>query len=198
MNQFEKPFPHTVIDGFLSPEVVARINDEWPEGSWSKKAGKTSVKWNTQDLPPAAREVVEGIDISLIERVTGIQGLIADPDLFGGGLHCIPSGGYLKMHVDFNKHPKGWHRRVNLIIFLNEHWEDMWGGHLRLELGDQEKYISPVGGRAVIFETTDSSWHGHPDPLGCPVGVQRRSLALYFYTEQPPATPSHTTIYRRD
>ena len=192
-----KPFPHLVLDDFLSSDVVAAINAEWPE-DWLKESGRHNKKWNTTSLPMTASNVVKELSTpeacKAIGEVVGIEGLIPDPKLFGGGLHCIPEGGFLKMHVDFNKHPNGWHRRVNLLIYLNRRWEDEWGGHL--ELGQREKKIAPLGGRLVLFETNDTTWHGHPDPLQCPADVQRRSLALYYYTPDPPKAEAHTTIYR--
>ena len=63
-----------------------------------------------------------------VEDAVGITGLFLDDERFGAGLHCIPRGGFLKMHVDFNKHPKGWHRRANVLIYLNENWQEDWGG----------------------------------------------------------------------
>jgi Rps23 Pro-64 3,4-dihydroxylase Tpa1-like proline 4-hydroxylase len=194
MQVIDKPFPHAVIDNFISPETVKAINEQWPE-DWNKEKGKGSYKWNTQKLPSAAQSVVDSIDIKMVEEATGIQGLFADPELFGAGLHSIPRDGYLKMHTDFNRHPKGWHRRVNVLIYLNEVWEDSWGGFLRL---GEKKYIeiAPIGGRCVIFETNDISWHGHPEPLTCQENVQRRSLALYYYTNTDPGK-AHTTIYKK-
>jgi Rps23 Pro-64 3,4-dihydroxylase Tpa1-like proline 4-hydroxylase len=100
------------------------------------------------------------------------------------------------MHVDFNQHPKGWHRRVNLLIYLNEEWDESWNGHLQLGM-QTPKLIAPFGGRCVIFETNDQSWHGHPVPLTCPEHIQRRSLALYYYTREKPKAEAHTTIYRK-
>lgn len=194
--RFDDPFPHAVIDGFAPVEMVRRVNAEWPS-EWHKESGKYNRKWSQQLLTGAALELAESIDIGMVERLTGIGGLFADPDRFGGGLHCIPQGGFLKMHVDFNRHPNGWHRRVNVLVYLNDVWQDEWGGHLQLGLGDSAKKISPIGGRCVIFETNDASWHGHPEPLACPEDVQRRSLALYFYTREPPAAEAHTTIYRK-
>lgn len=192
-----EPFPHIVIDGFLSPETVRAINAQWPT-DWRREDGKFNRKWSRQHgLPPAAQAVADSIDPRWLEEITGIAGLIADPDLFGAGLHCIPPTGFLKMHVDFNQHPKGWHRRVNLLIYLNEEWRDEWNGHLQLGLGDDAVSIAPIGGRCVIFETTEDSWHGHPVPLACPPDVQRRSLALYYYTPDPPPSAAHTTIYRK-
>lgn len=192
---FLKPFPHTIIDNFLSIETVEQINNEWPD-AWQIEEGSFNKKWNTQQLPPTARAVVDAVNLSAIEKITGINNLIADPELFGAGLHCIPSNGFLKRHVDFNIHPNGWHRRVNMLIYLNRVWRDEWNGHLELGLANPIK-ISPVAGRCVIFETTADSWHGHPKPLACPETIQRRSLALYFYTEKTPNEEPHSTIYKK-
>jgi hypothetical protein len=192
---YTHPFPHTVIENFLSAETIAQINAEWPT-LWVKEDGKANRKWSTTKLPPTAKEVARSIDVAMVEKATGIAGLFQDRKLFGGGLHCIPRGGFLKMHVDFNRHPKGWHRRVNLLVYLNQEWRDEWGGDLELGLTDRKK-IAPLGGRCVIFETNDHTWHGHPLPLECPEDVQRRSLALYFYTKAPPPGRAHTTIYNK-
>lgn len=58
-----------------------------------------------------------------------------------------------------------------------------------------EKAISPVGNRAVIFNTDPSSFHGHPEPLRCPPGTTRRSLALYYFTIEQ-GTLVRSTEYR--
>ena len=34
----------------------------------------------------------------------------------------------------------------------------------------------------MIFDTTQYSWHGLPEPLRCPAGVYRKSLAMYYMT----------------
>jgi hypothetical protein len=55
--------------------------------------------------------------------------------------------------------------------------------------------IEPRGNRVVIFNTDADSFHGHPDPLQCPLGVSRKSLALYYFTvENDPVIRS--TEYR--
>ena len=60
--------------------------------------------------------------------------------------------------------------------------------------------IVPLANRAVIFETTENSWHGFqriqlPDNRQ---HISRRSVAVYFYTaDRPPAltAASHGTVY---
>ena len=110
----------------------------------------------------------------------------------GGGLHQIERGGYLKIHADFNRHPKfNLDRRLNLLLYLNENWKEEYGGHLELwnnQMTACVRRISPIFNRCVIFNTTDFSYHGHPEPLTCPEHVTRKSLALYYYSNGRPET----------
>jgi len=64
--------------------------------------------------------------------------------------------------------------------------------------------ILPVFNRCVIFNTTDFSFHGHPNPLTCPPGWTRKSIAIYYYSngrsiEEVNTEVSnlpHTTLFR--
>jgi len=52
----------------------------------------------------------------------------------------------------------------------------------------------------VIFNTTDVSYHGHPEPLHCPPGRSRLSIATYYYSNGRPkheVSPAHSTLYQR-
>jgi hypothetical protein len=86
---------------------------------------------------------------------------------------------------------------------LNKDWEEEYGGHLELwdpEMKACAKRILPVFNRLVIFSTNDFSYHGHPEPLTCPEGMTRQSLALYYYSNGRPAEElneeSHSTIFK--
>ena len=37
--------------------------------------------------------------------------------------------------------------------------------------------------RAILFDTTQNSWHGLPEKIVCPENVSRRSLATYYVSE---------------
>jgi len=146
--------------------------------------------------------------LNFLESLTGIQGIIPDPHFNGGGLHQIERGGYLKIHVDFNRHKRlKLDRRLNLLLYLNRDWQEEYGGHLELwdrDMNRCHQRILPIFNRCVIFNTNDFSYHGHPDPITCPEGMTRKSLALYYYSNGRPADElqdsggkeAHSTIFR--
>ncbi len=135
--------------------------------------------------------------------MTGIEGLIADPHFEGGGLHQIERGGHLKVHADFNRHPHTQlDRRLNVLVYLNRDWQPEYGGALELwnrDMSRSEAQILPYFNRCVVFSTTSTSFHGHPEPLNCPEGRTRKSLALYYYTKDRPASErrdEHNTLFQ--
>ena len=209
-----KPFPHIVIDNFFPEEVLDDILNEYPKSDdieWQKFANKSEKKLaNKHDryMGDHTRSLLYQLNsstfISFLETLTGIDGIIPDPHFEGGGLHQIERGGYLKVHADFNRHVKmRLDRRLNLLLYLNKDWKEEYGGYLELwdtEVTRCEKKILPIFNRFVLFTTTDFSYHGHPEPLSCPEGWTRKSLALYYYTNGRPAheikDKEHSTIFK--
>jgi Rps23 Pro-64 3,4-dihydroxylase Tpa1-like proline 4-hydroxylase len=120
-----------------------------------------------------------------LEALTGHRDLQPDDEAIGGGFHEMVQGGHLSIHADFSKHPKRrLARRINLLLYLQPDWDETWGGELELwhpDLRGLAARIVPHFNRAVIFDTTATSFHGHPQPLTCPPNQSRKSLALYFY-----------------
>jgi len=138
-----------------------------------------------------------------LTSLTKIEKLKSDSSLNGGGLHLIKRGGKLDVHEDFNIHKELMMlRKINLILYLNENWQEEWGGHLELWDKDMKNLcqkISPIFNRAVIFRTDMSSNHGHPHPLSCPDNNYRISLATYYYVEHPNINeiPYRSTSYKK-
>lgn len=205
------PFRHWVDEQFLDAATVRAINATWPppaDERWLHEAGnfsKKSALMFPRRLHPPAQQLAEALySRAACEHISERLGFQALPDPWfedgplqprlGGGLHEIRPGGLLKMHCDFDKHPTGLQRAVNLLIYLTEGWQDEWGG--ALELGeDRSAQIYPRGGTAVLFESNGTSWHGHPTPLACPEGITRRSLALYYYRVPEREPQRDTTRY---
>jgi hypothetical protein len=188
-----EPFPHIVLDDFLPRETLRRMVAEFPEpepGRFADSHSKLKTGYQLDKIKsPFTNGVINALNsapfLDFLVAMTGIQGLMADPYQIGGGLHETRRGGHLSIHADFNMHPSlRVKRRLNLILFLNEDWEDSFGGHLELWTKDMSRCaerVLPVIGRAVVFNTDSDSFHGHPEPLTCPEDRTRRSLALYYY-----------------
>lgn len=208
-----QPFPHIVIDDFLPENILEEILQEFPtpdEISWQNFENSSEKKLASQSerqIKEMTRFLFYQLNsstfISFLEKLTKIDGIIPDPHFAGGGLHQIEKGGYLKIHADFNKHTHlKLDRRLNLLLYLNKNWREEYGGDLELWDADMtkcEKRILPIFNRCVIFSTTDFSYHGHPNPLTCPDGWTRKSLAMYYYSNGRPTEEirgEHSTIFR--
>jgi Rps23 Pro-64 3,4-dihydroxylase Tpa1-like proline 4-hydroxylase len=206
------PFPHIIIDDFLEPETLRGVLAEFPSSNDKAFFDRDQERLKFQYAPQEVRsgpvknlfaELNSRAFLRFLEELTGIEGLISDPYYEGGGLHETKRGGYLGIHADFNIHDRlKLERRLNLIVYLNDDWHDDYGGDLELWDHDMKKCVvrvRPTFGRAVIFNTDLNSFHGHPDPLQCPVDRSRRSLATYYYTaveDALRARPKRTTNFQ--
>jgi len=208
------PFRHLVIDGFLSDEVLSGVVAEFPAHDaqgWYTYENDIEVKKATNNwerFGPWTYRLFSFLSsagfVAHLEGLTGCR-LFADPGLNGGGLHSHRRGGKLNAHLDYSRHPKlGLQRRLNLIVYVTPGWEEAWGGHLqfwahdpsRNRPGDLVKSIAPQFNRAVLFDTTQNSWHGLPNPIACPPDVCRNSLAIYYLCEpEDAASPRGRALF---
>jgi Rps23 Pro-64 3,4-dihydroxylase Tpa1-like proline 4-hydroxylase len=191
------PFPHIVIDDFLSipaSEVAGCFpDDSWPH--WNRFVDAYQHQKRSCgdiDLLPAifqtmVHELSTPAFLGFIEKITGLNALLPDPYLTGGGLHSSGPGGILAPHADFHVYGKmALYRRINVLVYFNPGWRAEFGGRLELfKKGDTEPTASivPEYGRMVMFLTDDKSIHGFTNPV---VGDNRwrNSLALYYYTSE--------------
>ncbi|HZR85024.1 MAG TPA: 2OG-Fe(II) oxygenase [Candidatus Binatia bacterium] len=211
------PFPHAVIDGLFDDAVLERVRREFstesPRSITERLDRHVAGKRSLRDHPdhagfsPFVRFFVSHLNsiflLGFLRELTGIPDLISDPYLDGAGLHETFPGGWLDVHADFNFHGACFlDRRVNLLVYLNRGWREEWGGELELwdrDLAACAKRVAPVFNRTVVFNTSDVSFHGHPDPVRCPPGESRKSIALYYFSNGRPEaerSPWHSTIWR--
>jgi hypothetical protein len=197
-----EPFPHLVLDGF-APEATLRAvaagfgevsHDAWVRYDGLDERGKRACN-KIEAMPPACCDFLSLLTspttATICQWLTGIEGLAPDPSLYGGGLHVTEPGGFLGVHLDNERHPiTGLARRLNLIVYCTDWsqvggWQDAWGG--QLEFWDRActrvvKRVAPLFNRAVLFETSAHSYHGHTQPLACPAGISRKSVAVYYWS----------------
>jgi len=209
------PCPHLLFENFLQHEVALAMAKEFPRpggDAWTqyKHVNENKLGLPKRELfPPMLGAVTDELNspefIEWLSVLTGIPNLLADPSLEGGGLHQSERGGYLNVHTDFSTHHvhTNWRRRVNLILYLNPGWDERWGGSIELWERSAEGRMRRCGAKypphlnnALIFTTDERSLHGFPDPLACPAGESRKSLALYYYTrEQSEQSVARSTNY---
>ena len=214
-----KPFPHIVIDKFLPETILDSVLDEFNKNKnwwydkvkWTEPYQVNKFYWpydieTANNMPndlPTISALVNYLNspvmLKYLEELTGIDNLISDELLMGGGLHKITSGGKLAIHKDYNVHPvKKIYRRLNLLIYLNKDWKQEWEGNLELWDKDHTKLevsVEPLFNRAVIFTISEESLHGHPVPLNTPENVSRNSIALYYFTEVNPSDNEHSVVF---
>jgi hypothetical protein len=187
------PFPHVVIDRFLSPAGEAALTG-FPDAGWPhwqrffdtyQREKHTCCDIRVIPPPFAAlmREACEPAFLEALETITGVPRLIPDPHFDGGGLHASGPGGVLGPHTDFHLYERlGLYRALNLLIYLNPGWEEADGGALELSARGAAQpavRVVPAFGRVVIFRTDEQSIHGFTRPVA--PGKWRRSVALYYY-----------------
>lgn len=210
---YEKPFKHWIIPNFFDQDLADAMFKAFPkpDEKWWKYSNHFEKKYATDNLSlmhashaVSLMTLNSHIWIKRLEEITGIDGIIADPWFRGGGLHCIPRGGKLDIHADYNFNTKlKLDRRLNMLIYLNKDWKEEYLGNLELWDADMtacQKSILPSHNLCVIFETVDWGYHGHPDPLNCPETTSRKSLALYYFTNGRPdheKSPPHSTKFQK-
>jgi len=208
-------FPHFCIDNFLEEDFATEVHDAFPSFSQAAETGKQFNAVNERKkiqiteyakFPAPIRRLADLLSsqsfLDLMARLTGIENLVADPRLEGGGIHETNSGGRLDVHVDFNysEHLQ-LYRRLNVLLYFNKDWRDEYGGILDIWDRDVKHCVgrfSPTFNRIAGFATSEWSWHG-VTPVRCPPGMMRKSFAVYFYTEEPPAGwegKKHSTVFK--
>lgn len=215
-----KPFPHIIFENFFNEDYLNIVLKEFPNLADSQDSilhkGSTDFKYASKRGDFLQKKYTKSLlqflnsseFIDFIQTICGVsEPLIPDPHFLGGGLHETKRGGFLKVHADFCKHPEtSLDRRVNLLIFLNKNWRNSYKGDLTLfdKNMQNSKKISPNFNKIVIFNTTDFTYHGVPDPIQCPEYVSRKSLALYYFSNGRPKEElrdilfeGKSTIYKR-
>ncbi|WP_046756405.1 2OG-Fe(II) oxygenase [Kordia jejudonensis] len=198
--QSAAPYPHIILDDCLTSEAAEKALAVFPkikDEGWIHYVHVNEKKHGLNKLELIPEFIRDGVIkelnspefIRYLEQLTGISNLLPDTTIEGGGIHQSENGGYLNIHADFTVHPhkKTWRRRVNVLVYLNKNWQTSYGGDLELWEKDMSKCavkIAPIFNRIVIFNTDEDSYHGFPDPITCPADTTRKSIALYYFTEE--------------
>ncbi len=192
-------FPRFCVDNFLTSDFANAVHDAFPSYREAQQMGlefnalneKKKIQITDPSMyPDAIKRLYDLLTspqfMAVVSKASGIENLIPDLQMNGGGIHETNSGGRLDVHVDFNYNEETQlHRRVNLLFYFNKNWLEEYGGYLDLwnhSVTNRIEFIAPLFNRAVGFVTSNNSWHG-VTPLTCPLDKPRKSFAIYYYTK---------------
>jgi len=195
---YSDPFDHIIIDNFFDIELANKLSEQFPVDagylySYNNKIEVKQVCNHWDRFPKETYNVFwnfcsKDFTDALSQKFNNIS-LCPDITLHGAGWHIHKSGGKLNIHQDYVTHPKiNYKRKLNLLVYLSKEWDSSWNGGLQLWSHDDKnnrpknliKTINIKFNRAVIFDTTQNSWHGLPDTICCPANLSRKSLAMYY------------------
>ena len=188
------PFPHAVVDGVFSRDMVRLAASSWPTEEWSGwgalydsalERKRTCEAW--QVMPREVSALLSRMLLLPVPSWLGLGPAVPDTSLYGAGMHHMSPGGQLGVHLDHDTSPRlNLARRCNAILCLSE-WQPGDGGELELYRGTWEQpegepcLVEPVQGRLVVFRAcTVPTWHGVRTITG---KRSRKSLAVYWYAE---------------
>jgi Rps23 Pro-64 3,4-dihydroxylase Tpa1-like proline 4-hydroxylase len=197
-----KPFNHIVLDNFLDEADAISIAKEFPtfnNDCWYAYENPLEIKkatnnWNHFGINTYNyfTHILSESFIQKLESLLSSDGsihLYPDMGLHGGGLHSHRSGGRLNPHLDYSIHPKLFlQRKINIILYINPEWKANYGGTLGLwsDVNGQpdklDKKVDTLFNRALIFDTTQNSWHGICEEINSEFDLTRNSLATYYLT----------------
>jgi hypothetical protein len=199
-----RPYPHVAIDGFLGEAVALTLasafpgpeHPGWMRRDYREQSARLGQLQRTgfEGVDPALRHLLAELSgmafLDFLSALTGIPGLIPDAHFRGAGPSLTLPGGHLALHADFNRdRTRHLERKLTVLYYLSKDWEDAWGG--ALELWDEprsrcEASYLPRLDRLLVMAHGDAYWHGHPQPLACPEGRFRATVAAYYYVATPP------------
>lgn len=202
------PFPYVVVDDFLDPDMALALSKNFPaiesmdvnyKGLNERKGEHSNFETLSEDFKILKDKLNSHSFIQQMETITGFTDLFTIDDRYGRGLHQGGNNSFLDTHIDYNLHPLlKKQRRLNLIIFLNEEWEEDWGGSLQFSNASLTKCIAsltPRFNRAVIFICNSISYHGY-NQIQCPATLSRKSFYTYYFTEPEKNLIFHDTVFR--
>ena len=189
------PWSHGYSETFVDDEFAKKMNKEFPKWDspiwdrWGKvfdtEYGYKKMLADKSVMPPSIFSFIEQLEskefISKVSEATGINDLLIDDELYGGGLFLHPTGSHLTTHVDFNfNNDIKLYRAVNLLYYMSD---DCEGGDFELYDIDlqKQKSISPKLNTCILFATNNKTYHG----VNKVISGYRKLLSLWYYTKEP-------------
>jgi len=168
------PFDYLVVPGFLDPDVLARVNRDYPDIATAANHALSGLACG-----PAFASLMEELQQAALAEALG--------EKFGVDLASMPTTVTVRKYcerTDGNIHTDHKSKVVTVLVYFNAEWTHE-EGRLRLlrsrdRLDDYAAEVPPLGGTLLAFRRTDHSWHGHTQFVG-----ERRMVQLNYLQQNP-------------
>ena len=155
-----------VVDEFLGLEEIKSIieEDEFKNGLLRFKKAGVGQATEKQIIESVRGDYIQWIDPSTASsQIQNYLGRLSDLRVFlnqalflslkDAEVHktIYPIGSFYKRHLDQFK--KDDHRKLSVICYLNEAWQENEGGQLRVYFSDRQEDFFPTAGRLVCFRS---------------------------------------------
>ena len=168
------PFDFMVAPGFLSEEVLARVNADYPAIDTAANHSLESLQYGPEFAALMAEMQGKAFATALGEKFD--MELASLPNTVTVRKYCERTDG--NIHTDHKS------KVITVLVYFNETWEHE-DGQLRMlrsgsDIEDYAAQVSPLGGTLLAFRRTDHSWHGHTQFVG-----ERRMVQLNYLDQSP-------------
>lgn len=198
---------HFFVDDVLPVDLALKIREAFPEGQSMKiKRSLRELKFiaaQMNEYNPLLEEAIYAFQdpriVEAVGRITGLQHLEPDEQLYAGGISMMVNGHFLNPHLD-NSHDKARerYRVLNLLYYVSPDWKLENGGNLELwPQGPQGEHITIESkfNRLAVMVTHKHSWHSVSRVC---VPQARCCVSNYYFSKQSPETDDyfHVTSFR--
>ena len=188
------PIQHFVVDKLLPDAMARAIHAAFPSASQMfERRSLREHKYVAAQMDrydAQAEEAIYGFQdprvVDLVASITQLPELLADPQLYAGGISLMNAGNFLNPHVD-NSHnnQRTTYRVLNLLYYVSPDWRAENGGHLELwphGVKQPPKLIESSFNRLVVMSTGPDSWHS----VNAVKGARTRCcVSNYYFSPKP-------------
>lgn len=210
------PFPHLIIDNFLSINIATEIRKEIlniNEEEWDRYENPFKKKYtlrNKYNFPILLDKLFDDFQSpKFVQQLSNLFGhkLLLDPTRNFWGVHKYKTGDKLDIHVDAGLHPSTKQKKILTFgLYLSNNWSEDYGGELELWKGENSSgenphiselclKVSPIFNRMIIFLCDDFSWHGNPEPIICPEEATRVFVTISYLCDENPYKNMRSKAY---
>ena len=188
------PINHFIVDDLLPPEWTREIRSTFPsEDRMTLKRSLRELKFVAAQMDkyhPLLEESIYAFQapgvLERIHKITGLQALEPDEQLYAGGISLMARGHFLNPHID-NSHDKhrNRYRVLNLLYYVSPDWVEANGCNLELwpdgPKGKPRTIMSRFN-RLAVMVTHGGSWHS----VSRNIAAQSRCcVSNYYFSRRP-------------